>query len=81
MGFPGGSDVKNPPALEGDVGLIAGLGRCPGEGNGNPLQYPCWENPRTEESGGPQVHGLTKSQTQLSTHTHHTNQDVSNGTL
>ena len=45
MGFPGGSVVKNPPANAGDVGLIPGLGRSPGEGNGNPLQYSCLENP------------------------------------
>ena len=37
--------VKNPPAKTGDVGLIPGLGRSPREGNGNPLQYPCLENP------------------------------------
>ena len=36
-GFPGGFVVKNPPASVGDVGSIAGLGRSPGEGNGNPL--------------------------------------------
>ena len=36
-GFPGGSVVKNPPANPGDPGSIPGLGRCPGEGNGNPL--------------------------------------------
>ena len=36
-GFPGGSVVKNPPANAGDVGLIPGLGRSPGKGNGNPL--------------------------------------------
>ena len=40
-GFPGGSVVKNPPANAGDSGLIPGLGRSPGEGNGNPLQYSC----------------------------------------
>ena len=39
MGFPGSSVVKNLPANAGDVGLICGLGRSPGEGNGNPLQY------------------------------------------
>ena len=38
-GSPGGSVVKNPPASEGDSGLILGLGRSPGEGNGNPLQF------------------------------------------
>ena len=45
MGFPGGSEVKNPPANAGDTGLIFGSGRSPGEGNGNPLQYPCLRNP------------------------------------
>ena len=45
MGFPGGSLVKNPPANAGDVGSISGLGRSPGEGTGNPLQYSCLENP------------------------------------
>ena len=39
MGFPGGSVVKNPPANAGDMGLIPGWGKSPGEGNGNPLQY------------------------------------------
>ena len=41
MGFPGGSMVKHPPANTGDAGLIPGLGRSLGGGNGNPLQYPC----------------------------------------
>ena len=45
LGFPGGSVVKNPPANAGDTGLIPGSGRSPGEGNGNPLQYFCLENP------------------------------------
>ena len=45
-GFPGVSTVQNPPANTGDAGLIPGWGRCPGEGNGNPLQYSCLENPR-----------------------------------
>ena len=44
-GFPGGSVVKNPPANAGDAGSVPGLGRSPGEGNGNPLQYYCLENP------------------------------------
>ena len=45
-GFPGGSAVKNPPANAGEAGLIPGLGRSPGEGNGNhPLQYSCLKNP------------------------------------
>ena len=45
MGFPGGTMVKNPPANAGDVGLIPVLGRSPGEGNDNPLQYSGLENP------------------------------------
>ena len=44
--------VKNPPANAGDVGSIPGLGRSPGEDNGNPLQYSCLGNPWTEELGG-----------------------------
>ena len=47
MSFPGGAKVKNLPANAGDardVGSIPGLGRSPGEGNGNPLQYSCLEN-------------------------------------
>ena len=51
-GFPGGT-VKNQPADVGDTrdaGLIPGLGRCPEEGNGNPLQYSCLENPRVTRS-------------------------------
>ena len=51
MGFPGGSAVKNPPANAGDSGLIPGTGRSPGEGNGNPLQYSCLDNPWTEDLG------------------------------
>ena len=42
--------VKNPPADAGDVGLISGSGRSPGEGNGNPLQYFAWEIPWMEKS-------------------------------
>ena len=41
MGFPGVSGIKNPPATVGDMSLIPGSGRSPGEGNGNPLQYSC----------------------------------------
>ena len=44
-GFPGGSEVKASAWNAGDLGSIPGLGRCPGEGNGNPLQYSCLENP------------------------------------
>ena len=45
QGSPGGSVVKNPPTNAGDVGVIPGLGRSLGEGNGNPLQYSCLGNP------------------------------------
>ena len=45
LGFPGGSDSKASACNAGDPGLIPGLGRSPGEGNGNPLQYSCLENP------------------------------------
>ena len=54
--FPGGSVVKNPPANVGDVGLIPGLGRSPGEGNGNPLQYSCLENPMNRGAWQATVH-------------------------
>ena len=45
LGFPGGSDDKESACNTGDVGLIPGWGRPPGEGNGNPLQYSCLGNP------------------------------------
>ena len=45
LGFPGGSDGKASACNAGDPGSILGLGRSPGEGNGNPLQHPCLENP------------------------------------
>ena len=54
-GFPGGSVVKNLPANAGDSGdasSIPGSGRCPGGGNGNPLQYSCLKNPMDNEPGG-----------------------------
>ena len=44
LGFPGGSDGKASACSAGDPGSIPGLGRSPGEGNGNPLQYSCLEN-------------------------------------
>ena len=45
MGFPGGSEVKASASNVGDLGSIPGSGRFSGEGNGNPLQYSCLENP------------------------------------
>ena len=75
--FPGGSVRKNlsANALDaGDAGSIPGLGRSPGEGNGNPLQYSCRENPMDGGAWRAAVHGVAKSQTRLSdcvhTHTH-----------
>ena len=50
-GFPGGSEVKNPPANAADVGLIPGLRRSPGEGNGNPLQPSCLGNSEEMDRG------------------------------
>ena len=69
-GFPGGAVEKNPPTSAGDtrdVGSIAGLGRSPGEGNGNPLQYSCLQNPIDRGSWQATAHGVAKSPTQLST--------------
>ena len=61
----GGSVVMNPPANAGDVGLIPGSGRSPGEGNGNPLQYSHLENPMDRGTRRAPVCGVTKSQTRL----------------
>ena len=53
--------VKNPPANAGDVGLISGLGRSPGEGNSSPLQDSYLENfPWTEEPGGLESMGIQR---------------------
>ena len=57
MGFPGGSVVKNPPINAGDLGLIPGLGRSLGEGNGNQLQDSCLGIPWIAEPGGLQSMG------------------------
>ena len=61
LGFPGGSEVKASACSVGDLGSIPGLGRSPGEGNGNPLQYACLENPM---DGG--AWWVAKSRTRLS---------------
>ena len=66
VGFPGGSVVKNLPANAGDVGLISGLGRFPGVGNGNPLLYSCLENSMDRGAWRAEVHGVAKSRTRLS---------------
>ena len=60
QGFPGGSVVKNSPANTGDAGLIPGLGRSPGEGNGNPLQYYSLGNPMDRGGWRAIVLGVTK---------------------
>ena len=66
MGSPGGSDGKESTYNVGDLGLIPGSGRSPREGNGNPLQYSCLENPTDRGAWQGTVHGVAKSQTQLS---------------
>ena len=58
--------VKNPHANAGDSGLIPGSGRFLGGENGNSLQYSCLENPRDRGAWQAVVHGVTRSQTQLS---------------
>ena len=63
MGFPGSSVVRNPPDNAGDVGSLSGLGRSPGEGNGNPLQHLCLGKPM--EFGGVQSMESQKSWTRL----------------
>ena len=50
ISFPGGSEVKASASDAGDWGLIPGSGRSPGEGNGNPLQHSCLENPMDREA-------------------------------
>ena len=65
-GFPNDSVVMNLPANAGDSGWIPDPGRCPGEGNGSPLQYSCLGNPMNREVWQATVHGVRKSQTQLS---------------
>ena len=66
MDFPGGSDGKASAYNAEDPGSIPGSGKIPGEGNGNPLQYPCLENPMDEKPGRLQSTGVSKIQTQLS---------------
>ena len=55
--------VKNPPVNAGDAGLIFALGRSPGEGNGNPLQYSCLGNPMDTGTWRATVHRATKNHT------------------
>ena len=62
----GGSDGKESAHSAEDLGLIPGLGRSPGEGNGNPLQDSCLKNPMDRRAWQAIVHGTAKSQERLS---------------
>ena len=67
--FPGGTVLKKPPAHGGDArdaGSIPGLGRSPGVGKGNPLQYACMKNSTDRGAWQATVHGVKMSQTRLS---------------
>ena len=64
--FPDGSDSKASACNVGDLGSIPGSGISPGEGNGNPLQYSCLENPMDGGAWWATVHRVTKSRTRLS---------------
>ena len=68
LGFPGGSEVKASASNAGDLGSIPGSGRSPGEGNGNPLQYSCLENPMDIEGDSPW--GRKESDTTEQLHLH-----------
>ena len=72
MGFPGVSVVKDPSAsarATGEAGLILGLGRSPGGGNGNPLRYSCLGSPMDEGPGGVQSIGWHSDKTEATKHT------------
>ena len=66
MGSPGGSDRKQFTCNEPGLGLFPVLGRSPGGGHDNPLQYSCLENPMDRGSWKATLHGITNSQTRLS---------------
>ena len=65
-GFSGGSTGKESACNTGDPGSVPGLGRSPGEGNGNPCQYSCLENSMDRGAWQAAAHGVSKSQTRLS---------------
>ena len=66
-GLPGGSTGKESTCSAGDLGSIPGLGRSPGEGNGNPLQYSCLGNPMDRGAWQATVHGVTRVRRNLVT--------------
>ena len=66
LSFPGGSDGKESACNARDLGLIPGLGRSPGEGNGYPLECSCLENSNGRGAWQVTVYGITKSPTRLS---------------
>ena len=65
MGFSDGSDDKESVCNAGDLGPTPGLGRSPGDGNGNPPQYSCLENPMDRGAWRATAHGVAKSRTRL----------------
>ena len=65
--FPGGSEGKASVYNVGNLGSIPGLGRSPGEGNGNPLQYTCLENPMDRRAWWATVHGVARVGDDLAT--------------
>ena len=74
MGFLGGQDSKESACNAGDLGSVLGLGRSPGEGHDNPLQYSCLENSMDRGAWHATVHGVTHN---WATNTHtHTHQDI-----
>ena len=70
LGFPWWTSGKESACNAGDQGSTPGLGKSPGEGNGNPLQYSCLENPGDRGAWRATVHRVAKSQTRLSDITH-----------
>ena len=67
LGFPGGPEVKNPPADAGNLGSVPELGISSGRGNGNPLQYSCVGNPMDRGAWHATVHGVIRVLHELAT--------------